>query len=195
MFLSLPFTAKRSALRSMPVGRAGQALVLAGLLSLGVAGCATGDVVMLATIAGGEQVRVPLGRGGPVMTNEGGVRIDAATFVFNKDKKVLYVFAFTDSRNRALRSIRVEDVSDTAPLVLLDEAQPKLSAIGEWRGESTPLESGDPRMDWFTTITNSVRVYRFTFTFADGQTLVLLQGAMFPAQVKAAVRQAYGQKY
>ena len=179
----------------MPVGRVGQALILAGLLSLGVAGCATGDVAMLVTIAGGEQVRVPLGRGGPVMTNEAGVQINAATFVFNKDKKVLYVFAFTDSRNRAFRSVRVEDVSDTAPLVVADDAQPKLSATGEWHGESTPFDSGDPRLDWFATITNSVRVFRFTLTFADGQRLELLQGAMFPAQVKAVVRQAYGQKY
>ena len=169
--------------------------MLSGLLSIGVAGCATGDVVMLATIAGGQQIRVPLGRGGPVLANEGGVQINAATFVFNKDKKILYVFAFTDSRNRALRSVRVEDVSDTAPLVLADDAQPKLSATGEWHGESTPLDSGDPRLDWFATITNSVRVFRFTLSFSDGQTLVLLQGAMYPAPLKAAVRQAYGQKY
>jgi hypothetical protein len=195
MSLRLPFTAKRSVLRSMPVGIVGLAGVLAGLLSLGVAGCATGDVVMLVPIVGGEKLRVPLGRGGPVMTNEGGVRIDGATFVFNKDKKVVYAFAFTDSRKRALRSVRAEDVSDTAPLVLLDDAQPKLSAAGEWHGESTPADAGDPRLEWFATITNSVRVYRLTLTFADGQTLVLLQGAMFPAQVKAIVRQAYGEKY
>lgn len=179
----------------MPVCRAGQALVLAGLLSLGVAGCATGDVAVLATIAGGEQVRVPLGRGGPVMTNEAGVQINTATFTLNPDKKILYVFEFTDSRSRALRSVRVEDVSDTAPATLVDNVQPKLSTTGQWRGESEPLDSSDPRVGWFATISNSVRVFRFTLTFSDGQTLVLLQGALYPAPIKAAVRHAFGQNY
>jgi hypothetical protein len=179
----------------MPVNRAGQALVLAGLLSLGVAGCATGDVAMLVTIAGGGQVRVPLGRGGPVMTNEGGVQINVATFTLNPDKKIIYMFEFTDSRSRALRSVRVEDVSDTAPVTLVDDAQPKLLATGNWRGATEPLDSTDPRVSWFSTISNSVRVFRFTLTFADGQTLALLQGALYPAQIKAAVRQAFGEKY
>jgi hypothetical protein len=186
---------QRPSLRSRPVFRPGPALILAGLLSLGIGGCATGDVAMLATIAGGEKVRVPLGRGGPVLTNEAGVQIDTATFMPNPDKKIVYIFAFTDSRSRALRSVRVEDVSDEAAVTIVDSAQPKLSPGGQWQAESEPLDLSDPRLSWFATITNSLRVFRFTLTFSDGQTLVLHQGAMFPAGMKAAVRQAFGQKY
>jgi len=167
----------------------------AALWGLGLGGCATGDVAMLATIAGGEKIRVPLAKGGAVPTNEGGVQIDTANFTLNPDKKIVYVFKFTDSRRRALRSVRVDDVSDTAVAKLVDDAQPQLSPAGQWHRETEALEMSDPRLEWLGTISNSLRVFRFTLTLADGQTLVLHQGALYPAALKAAVRQALGQKY
>lgn len=179
-------------LRRFPVGRA---LVFSGLLLAALAGCATGGVVMLAEIAGGEKVRVPLVRGGAELTNEGGVQINTATFTLTPEKKIAYEFAFTDSRRRALRSVRVEDVSDAAAFTLVEDAQPELSPAGQWRGSAAPIGWGDPRLNWFATISNTVRVFRFTLTFADGQTLVLHQGAVYAAPVKAAIRQAMGQNY
>jgi hypothetical protein len=150
---------------------------------------------MLAPIAGGEKVRVPLVRGGAEMTNEAGVQINTATFTLSPEKKIVYTFAFTDSRRRPLRSVRVEDVSDDIAVPLVEDAPPEASATGQWRGETTPIPSGDPRLGWLATISNTVRVYRFTLTFADGQTLVLHQGALYPAPLKSAVRQAFGQNY
>lgn len=175
-------------------GRVRVALV-AGLVLAAAAGCATGNIAMLATIVGGEKVRVPFGRGGPEMTNEGGVQINLASYTLNAEKKALYVFEFTDSRSRALRRVLVEDVSDTAALTLVDDAAPVLAANGRWHGETPTLEWSDPRLGWLATISNSLRVFRFTLTFADGQTLVLLQGAFYPAGLKAATRQALGQNY
>lgn len=167
------------------------ALLVASLL----AGCATGDVAMLAEIAGGQKVRVPFGKGGPEMTSEDGVTITQATFSLNADKKVFYVFSCTDSRNRALRRVQVEDVSDAAPLSLVDDAKPQPAAGGKWLGETPSLAWNDPKIMWLATISNSLRVYRFTLTFADGRTLVLLQGSFFPASLKGVVRQTMGQNY
>lgn len=163
----------------------------AGLLT----GCATGDVAMLAEISGGQKVRVPFGKGGPEMTSEDGVLINQATFTLNADKKIFYVFSYTDSRNRALRRVLVEDVSDAAPLTLVDDAKPQPAAGGKWLGETSPVEWNDPRITWLATISNSLRIYRFTLTFADGRTLVVHQGSFFPAPMKAAVRQTMGQNY
>jgi hypothetical protein len=169
--------------------------VFSALLLAALAGCATGGVVMLAEIAGGEKIRVPLVRGGAEMTNEGGVQINTASFTLNADKKIVYEFAFTESRRRLLRSVRVEDVSDAAAFTLVEDAPPELSSTGQWRGEAAPIGSGDPRLGWLATISNTVRVFRFTLTFSDGQKLVLHQGALYPAPIKAAVRQAFGQNY
>ena len=150
---------------------------------------------MQATIAGGGKIRVPMGRGGPEMTNESGVQINTANFTLNPNKTLQYVFEFTDSRNRALRSVQVEDVSDETAVAFVTDLQPKLSAAGRWRGDTPALDLSDPRMSWFSTISNSLRVFRLTLTFADGQTLVLHQGVFYPAPMKAAVRQTFGQNY
>ncbi len=170
-------------------------LLSASLLLLGLAGCATGDIAMLAEIAGGEKIRVPFTKGGTEMTNLDGVQINTATFTLNPDKKILHVFEFTDSRNRPLRSVRVEDVSDATAVTLVEDAAPKSASGGRWRGEVPPVDLADSRLAWMATISNSLRVYRFTLTFADGRTLVLLQGSFYPAGMKAAVRQALGQNY
>ncbi len=166
-----------------------------GILSAGIVGCATGDVAMLATIAGGQKIRVPLTRGGAELVNEGGVQINTATFSLNADKKIVFLFEFTDSRKRALRSVRVDDVSDHAPALLVESAQPTLSATGQWRGESEPLALSDRRLGWLATLPNSLRVFRFTLTFSDGQTSIIHQGSLFPAPMKSAVRQTLGENY
>ena len=168
---------------------------LAGLILLGVAGCATGDLSMVATIAGGEKIRVPIGSNGAALTREGGVQINTSSFTLNPEKKFVYVFEFTVERNRPLRHVRVEDVSDESAVTLIDRADPTLSAAGRWRGESEPLSTGSERLKWLVTISNSLRVVRFTLTFADGKTQVLHQGTLFPAGLKSTVRQAMGQNY
>ena len=168
---------------------------LAGLILLGVAGCATGDVSMVATIAGGEKIRVPIGANGAALTREGGVQINAASFTLNPEKKFVYVFEFTIEGNRPLRHVRVEDVSDESAVTLIDRADPTLSAAGLWHGESEPLSTGNGRLKWLATVSNSLRVVRFTLTFADGKTQVLHQGTLFPAGLKSTVRQAMGQNY
>ncbi len=150
---------------------------------------------MLATIAGGEKIRVPLGRGGPEMTSEDGVQINTASLTLTPEKKIVYVFEFTDRRSRALSGVRVEDVSDTTAAPLVDDVQPKLSAAGRWHGEAPPLDLSDSRLGWIATISNSLRVVRFTLTFSDGHTLVLHQGGLYGAAMKAAVRQSFGQNY
>jgi hypothetical protein len=175
--------------------RSTRALALAGVILLGVAGCATGDVSMVATIVGGEKIRVPIGPNGAALTREGGVQINAASFTLTPEKKFVYVFEFTVSGNRPLRHVRVEDVSDESVVMLIDRADPTLSAAGVWRGESEPLGTGDRRLTWLATVSNSLRVVRFTLTFADGKTQILHQGTLFPANTKSAVRQTMGQKY
>lgn len=184
-----------STLTSVPRPAALRAALAAALLSLAVGGCATGDISMVATIAGGQKLRVPIGRNGVALTNQDGIQINAAHFTLNAEKKVVFVFEFTDSRKRTLRNVRVEDVSDEAPDLLVESTQPTLSPAGQWRGESTPLPVTHSRLSWLATIPNTLRVFRFTLTFADGQTAILHQGMLCPAATKSAVRQAGGLNY
>lgn len=151
-------------------------------------------MVMVATISGGEKLRFPIGREGVAMANEGGVKVTMAYFSPKTEKKLTYVFELTDTQKRGLRSVRVEDVSDEKPMLLVDNPEPKASATGQWHGE-VELEHTDPRVAWLVTLSNSLRVYRFTLTFADGKTLVLHQGSLYPAALKSGIRHMFGQNY
>ena len=160
-----------------------------------VSSCATGDVAMMANVSGGQKIRVELGRNGVPLVSEDGVQINTATFAPNADKKIVFVFEFTDGRSRALRSVRVEDVSEETPVLMVESVQPKLSATGQWRGETDPLTLSDRRLGWLATLPNTLRVYRFTLIFSEGKSLILQQGTFFPAAVKSAVRQSLGENY
>jgi hypothetical protein len=52
---------------------------------------------------------------------------------------------------------------------LLSFAAPLPAADGAWRRETEPLPPTDPQLGWLATITNTLRVYRFTLTSADGR--------------------------
>jgi hypothetical protein len=160
-----------------------------------LAGCAqSGGIAMRATIAGGQEITIPLGSHGIEPAREDGLEVDFASCTLNNDKKLIYGFHLSDSRGRALRRIRVEDVSDDTPILLVDDAQPALKDK-KWLGGSKPFEPGDPAVAWVSTITNSLRVFRFTVTLPDGRDVVLLQGSMFLNPMKAVIRQAWGQNY
>ena len=149
---------------------------------------------MRTTIAGGQEVTIPLGSHGIEPARAEGLQVDFASCTLNNEKKLLYGFALSDSQGRTLRRIRVEDVSEDAPILLVDDAQPTFKDK-KWIGSSKPFEPSDPAVAWIATITNTLRVYRFTVTLPDGRDVVLLQGSMFLNPMKAAIRQMWGQNY
>ncbi|MEO5958585.1 MAG: hypothetical protein ABIZ49_08190 [Opitutaceae bacterium] len=169
--------------------------VTSGVLVALLAGCATGDVALLVPVVGGEKVRVPVARGGAQPTEIGGFEVKPPRFAPNDDKtRLIYSFEVSNRKRQALRSIRVEDVSDTKPHLLLEDAMPTL-ADGVWRGVSRPLAPSDEGLKWIYSIDNSARVFRFTIVTEDGRSVVANQGTLFPNVLKAAVRQTFGEKY
>jgi hypothetical protein len=148
------------------------------------------------TIAGGEEVRIPLGdRSGPLPVSQGDISIVVARFTFDPAEKVVFhMFAFTDKSGRLPRHVKVEDVTESEPVVLVDDAQPKLEK-NLWHGVSEKMGAGDPRLKWVMTVDNAIMIYRFTIVTADGKTVVIHQGAPCPAVAKFAIRHAFGENY
>lgn len=175
--------------------RARSTLVMA-LVLMAVAGCATGDVAMLVTVASGEKVRVPIGRGGVAPTREDGIEIKPVRFDLDKEKiHLIYSFGFSDARRRGLRSVKVQDVTEAGLPPLVDDAQAALAADGTWSAKGRPISTSDAALKWILSIENTARVFQFTIVFEDGRSLVLNQGAFFPNFVKAAIRHEFGEKY
>ena len=169
--------------------------LVAGVCAALLAGCATGEYSLVATVSGGAKVRVPIGRGGPVSVEEDGVRIVGLGLRPDADKKkVLYSFIFSDARSRALKNVKVEDISDETPFLLVDDTAPQL-VKGRWLGDSPAFAADDSYLKWVFQVDNSMRVIRFTITFADGHTLVINQGSAYPDFMKSVIRHMFGEKY
>jgi hypothetical protein len=90
--------------------------------------------------------------------------------------------------------VRIEDISDEKPALLLDDTQPKFDE-GIWTGKSENIASEDPRMAWIFQIPHSYRVYRFIVTKADGREVTLDQVVPYAPFIKEAVRKKWGEKY
>ena len=57
------------------------------------------------------------------------------------------------------------------------------------------MTAKDPLLAWVYTVTNSMRVYRFTITDSTGKKTVLYQIGGYPSFIKAAMRSSWGEKY
>jgi hypothetical protein len=175
--------------------RVASALTLMGVLWV-LAGCASKEFSYVTTVAGGEQLKFTFANGGPVHAKAEGFEIlDAAIQPEYDAKKVFYGFRFSDAANgKSLQSLKVEDVSEAVPVLLLEETQPKV-VNRIWAARSGLFAADDPSLKWVTYVSDSVRVYRFTLTLTDGRKLVLHQPSMVPGWIKMSIRGMFGEKY
>jgi hypothetical protein len=177
------------------VARRRRRWIALGFVAALLAGCATGDVSLVVPVSGGGKFPVPIARGLARPTEIDGFTLKAPLFTLSDEKtRLVYLFEFSDPKGRALQSVRVEDISDAKPLLLLEEAMPT-SNQGLWRGVSRPVSPGEEGLKWIYSIDNTVRVFRFTIVTADGRSVVANQGALFPNVFKIPARQAFGEKY
>jgi hypothetical protein len=182
--------------RSLNCRRPFVAVALAMLMGVMVAGCATGDYAYVKTISTGERIQIPLHRGAPVMAQKGNVQIRHAALIPSatpEKKQLMYLFDLQDKSPVPPKSIVVEDVSEDKPVLMLDDQAPKL-VNQRWTSISRPFSGDEAAMIWVTHLDDSMRVFRFTVTGADGSKTVLDQGWMVPGWTKVPMRRALGLK-
>lgn len=173
--------------------------ISAAALSAGwVAGCATGDYAYVTTIATGERIQIPLQKGSPVLASKGDVTIRHAALVPrpNQDteqKQLQYLFAFHYKGSVPLKSVFVEDVTDDHPIKMVEDSSPAL-VEQRWTATSRMFGPDEDALSWVAHLDNSMRVYRFTITRADGSKIVLDQGWLVPGWAKTVMRRALGLK-
>jgi hypothetical protein len=155
-----------------------------------LAACATGDYVYATTTAYGEKLRIPLAHGAPELAKQGSIQVLQARLLpvpETNTKRVFYYFEFVDSSGATPRSVRVEDVTDDKPMVIIDEPNPQL-VKQHWGGKSPPLAGTHPWLGWVHYLDDSVRVFRFTIVKADGQQVILNQAWSVPNWSKVGMR-------
>ena len=82
-----------------------------------------------------------------------------------------------------LRSIRIEDVTEGTPVVLINDQAPQV-VDGAWSSYSGAIESNASALPWLFDNTPSKRTFRFTITDLNGQTSVLDQPISYTLKAK-----------
>lgn len=167
----------------------------AGLAAAMLAGCASGEYTYVKTTSYGDKLRIPLIKGAPERAKKDGIQILQAILLpgGGKEKKqAVYMFSFVDTSGVKPTAVRVEDVSDEQPMVLLEDNAPKLNAEGVWVNEPRLMEPTDPAIKWVSYVGETFRVFRFTITKPDGREVVLHQGMSIPAWMKLSMRKTLG---
>jgi len=165
------------------------------LLVLGFAGCTT-EINYSTATADGQRVTFRMLNGVPDHGNEDGIQTDTPKIEPNfTDHKLRYVVRLFDrSGQPGLRSVRVEDVTEGKPMLLIEDNTPQLKNQ-EWRGTSPFFEAEDEPLKWIGYLDQTFCVYRFTIVRADGRTIVLHEGMMVSPYSKTMLRHALGEKY
>ncbi len=166
------------------------------LLSLTAwAGCQTGGISAVIPVSGGGTITVPIGPKGTPKAESDGYRVDlAALKPATEPRQAYYDFSLFLTAKSAPKRIRITDISDEKPAVLVDDAQPQVTN-GKWETKTENLVAEDPRLAWIFQITHSYRVYRFSITQADGREVTMDQVVPYPPFIKEAIRTKWGEKY
>ena len=133
------------------------------------------------TILGGEKITAEVERGVPLPVAKDGIKIEAAAFMIG-DGQLVFTFGFDTKQTP--RKIVVEDVSGTAPVVLVADSAPVVQE-DYWRGDAAPLPLSKSGVPWVFERGDTTKVFRFTVTLPDReQPVVLYQPAIYAGATK-----------
>ena len=158
-------------------------------------GCASSSPRLSIPIAGGQSVS--LGRQGPgfkpaendrVVITEAGLQ----TVNFDGNHYVRWAFSIRPKQAAELSAIRIEDVTDPAPLLLVNDVAPQQDG-GKWTENAGLMELSSTSVRWLYEPKETVRVFRFTISEADGRSYVLYQGVLYSPASKDAIRAMVGE--
>jgi hypothetical protein len=98
-------------------------------------------------------------------------------------------FAIRPKQANALSSIRIEDVTDPAPLLLVNDVAPQLDG-GQWNETAGLMPLSAASVHWLFEPNDTVRIFRITITGLDGRSDPLEQRVGYSQDAKKALRAA-----
>ena len=94
-----------------------------------------------------------------------------------------WVFSIHFKQPAIVRNVRVEDVTDKKPVVLIEDDSPNVTA-DLWTGRGSAIPFNTKYLPWFFERGDSTRVFRVVIREKSGRSYELHQGACFSANKK-----------
>ena len=115
---------------------------------------------------------------------------ELGAITMDNQKYVRWGFGLKLKQSVQLRSVRVEDVTDAAPVLLINDQAPQPEG-NLWSGFSGAIEPNGSALPWLFENTPSKRTFRFTVTDLNGQVSVLDQTVTYSVKSKQALTKGY----
>ena len=166
------------------------ALSIVSLPVLLCSGCASSPRQVSIPITGGQTVNLQRQGTGFKPAENDRVKITGASLQavnLNGNTYVRWAFSIRPKQARELSTIRVEDVTDPAPLLLINDVAPQPDG-GQWTENGGLMELSSTNAQWLSEANETVRIFRFTFNEPDGRSYVLYQGVLYSPAAKKALR-------
>jgi hypothetical protein len=100
---------------------------------------------------------------------------------------VRWQFSIRVKQPTPLANIKIEEVSGTAPVLVLEDHQPRLDHT-YWTKQSALIPANPQVLPWLYNPEPTLRIFRVTITDVSGHTSVLYQPANFNHKAKEAIR-------
>jgi len=165
-------------------------LLTSALPLLWLTGCGSSSSQLSVPISGGQTVRVQRQAAGfKQAENERVIITDASLQAVNLDGTfyVRWNFVLHLKQAIALSTVRIEDVSESTPLLLVNDVAPQLEA-GRCTENAGLMALSSASARWLFQANESVRTFRFTIAEPDGQSYVLYQAVQYSPAAKEAIR-------
>jgi hypothetical protein len=167
-----------------------KALSILTLPVLWCSGCASSPRQVSVPITGGQTVNLERQGPGFKQAENDRVKISSAGLQavnLNGNMYVRWAFSIRPKQARELSTIRVEDVTDPAPLLLINDVAPQPDG-GQWTENGGLMELSSTNAHWLSKPNETVRIFRFTFNEPDGRSYLLYQGVRYSPAAKEAFR-------
>jgi hypothetical protein len=109
--------------------------------------------------------------------------VELSAILLDNQKYARWTFGIKLKQPVQLRSIRVEDVTEGSPVLLVNDQAPQVEG-GAWTGYTGAIEPSASALPWLFDNTPARRTFRFTVTDLNGQESVLEQTVTYPVKAK-----------
>jgi hypothetical protein len=138
------------------------------------------------TILGDQKIKAEVQGGMPLPAEKNGIKVIGAGFVMGKGE---LTWAFNFTSQKPVTKVSVEDVSEKAAVLLVEDEKPSLKE-DMWSGQAGSIAITKADSPWIFTRGDTTKVFRFSITLSgESEPTVIYQPAVYPKDTKKLLQQ------